>query len=188
MTVKLVQLPFFQGFYHTIFDIFDTINIVDSEDESDGIYNVTQEEYDDFDFLTGYKKLAKDLVNTAPYESLLNEIGISIIQNSEQLVSPKFYNHVNDKIFVSLDVSDEAVTKLIDFLLDAEEDFEQYYMTKYEQELPFMAVQHMVKKLEDGDLESANLGDILEAYITYIDGDFDTLSWVSDKTPTDFLY
>lgn len=182
MLVKQVLLPFFTGFYHTEFDIFDQIEVVDSEEEKDLVaYGVTGEEYDQLDFLSGYKKLARELVANAPYHRQLNTLGVSIDVDSTILVSPREYNFTNDKIMVNMEVSDEAIDELINILLDNEDEFKAFYLDKYQQEMPLMGVDMMVKHLENRDLEYADFSDILEYYLDLEQENPDTYSWVTDN-------
>lgn len=102
-----LELALFKGFYNSNIDSY--VDDVVSNDLSEmGV------EYDDCDIEYDYNELAKDIFDFAHYELFSEFQFLSKLEFSE-LVSPKYYNYSNDKIYFNCDI-DKG--QFIDWLID----------------------------------------------------------------------
>lgn len=118
-------LPVFQGFYNTLFE---------PTTEEDEIHNYNQENdtdctYDDFRWFNEEyeQRVSKACVEAIEHE--LKDFGINM--EYENLVSPPYYNFVNDSINVEYKLSNENYQLLIDYLEDNFDSFADYIQERY---------------------------------------------------------
>jgi len=123
-------LPIFPGFYGTIFEV----------DESEEIYNINEErkenclsplEFDDFEF--DYEKYNQEVS-----KYLAEQIGKYLVKNCfvsecnfESLYSPKQYNFSNDIINVDYKISEENHKNILTYLNDNLDAFKEYLKNRY---------------------------------------------------------
>lgn len=118
-------LPVFIGFYNTIFEF----NQEYEEIENYNMENDTELEYDDFnwDYEAYEKRVAQACVDTIDTE--LKELGIKV--KMEKIVSPRFYNFTNDSINVEYELAEDSMQKLLDYIKEYRDEFDQYITDRY---------------------------------------------------------
>lgn len=104
-------LPFFTGFYDTLFEC----DCEEQEVENYNQENDTNLEYDDFEFdYDGYRnRVAEACINSVWDYLKLDGFDIDII--FERVSSPRFYNYENDEIQCTYKVTDEDFKKLVEY-------------------------------------------------------------------------
>lgn len=102
-----LQLCLFKGFYGSSIDSYVDDN-VDNDLSEMGV------DYDGCEINYNYEELAKDIFDFAKYE-LLSELGFISKLEFGELVSPKYYNYSNDKIYFNCDIDKQG---FIDWLID----------------------------------------------------------------------
>lgn len=118
-------LPVFNGFYGTLFEY---------NGEEYDIMNYNQEhgtdlDWEDFDF--DYEEYNNRVAEACcgEIENELSDFGISI--KFENIVSPRQYNFSNDSINVTMELTLANYNKLLKYLEDNFEAFEEYIVSKY---------------------------------------------------------
>jgi len=106
MNIEL-QMGLFKGFYGSFIDARVDENIDNDLSENDL-------NYDDCDVDYNYKELAEDIFDFAKYE-LYSELDFLSDLEFSELVSPKYYNSSNDKIYFKCNIDKD---KFIDWLID----------------------------------------------------------------------
>lgn len=108
-------LPFFTGFYESIWLYSDTEyheadNISDELESNYSLYDIAEAIAEIADY-KGYMNDVSEQVTEA-YESRLTSSGYVESINYQGIYSPKYYNFSTDKINVELVMSDENIAKL----------------------------------------------------------------------------
>ena len=165
-------LPVFNGFYNTLFeDIID--NAVDYAIEYHNEQKNTDLVYDDFnfDFITLQNEICKDAVSKI--EEKLNEIGINCTIIYENLVSPKYYNFINDSI--NIEINFKKFSQVIEILNQNFDSFSQYIKDNYTSLDGFIssyssnASDWMEDLREDAENEAHKVGAVLDFILQEIE-------------------
>lgn len=91
-----INLPNFPGFYSSILDLSECIEIDSSAGSDDG--HMAQSQYDAIDWVSTNNSIAKHYLKEyiKNYESILKQFGISL--DFVKVYSPKYYNYSTDKL------------------------------------------------------------------------------------------
>jgi hypothetical protein len=125
--------PLFPGFYGTI---YETDNLEDMEleyiNEQRLEKGLDPVEWDslDFDYNEYRERVSKGFVMEIEYR-INGILGTKMSFVFEQLVSPKYYNFVNDSIDIQIKLEDEEIDKVKQYILDNKSDFEKYITEQY---------------------------------------------------------
>lgn len=110
-----IQIPLFAGFYETIFDFRYACDLQREIDYYENEYGIV---FSEDDFTEDVKSYMRDVAHKFALEmaDYLKSIGIVKTIGDVELVSPKFYNFINDRIFADVTFTDGFEDKLKDFI------------------------------------------------------------------------
>ena len=154
-------LPVFPGFYSTIFEPDESLEIsnINEEREQKGLSELG---FDAFEFdYDGYKDQVCRSV-TSVVERQLKDFVTSI--DFEELISPRFYNYSNDSINVIIKLSNKNVKAILSYLETNKETFAQYLRDNYTSSSGFISHydNDIARFMADSPLEHKHkLGSIL---------------------------
>ena len=144
-------LPIFPGFYNTLFQ-------ADEE-------RVIEEPYkfDDFDYKTYEKEVGEKA--TEVVEEWLEDFNIKV--KFQSVSSPREYNFANDSIHVEYILAKDSMKKILDYLKEHREEFEQDLKDRYTSRSGFMSfhsteADEWITDLKSGKDLSHKLGSVLE--------------------------
>ena len=123
------NLPNFQGFYNSILDVGEFLEI-DDEDQENGI--MSQEEYDNIDWQKTEENTAKTYLDVwlELNAEKLTELDIKV--EYLKVDSPKFYNFSTDKLVCVATFNKTKLLKVFkNFAKENKEQFEQYVKEHY---------------------------------------------------------
>jgi len=126
-------LPLFPGFYCTIFEPDETIEIdnIERQRAENGVNDLP----DDFDFLQylDYEQYRNDTAESFndALEAELVTLGFVSGMDFQEVISPKYYNFSNDSVNVEIKLSPENEKNIRKYLLDHKEEFERYIKERY---------------------------------------------------------
>ena len=150
-------LPIFPGFYNTLFQANEESVIEDPY------------KFDDYDF--DYKKYEKHVGEKATevVEEWLEDFDIKI--KFQEISSPREYNFGNDSINVEYTLGKDSMKKIINYLKEHREEFEQSLKERYTSRSGFISsysndVDEWISDLKSGNDFSHRLGSVLEFILT----------------------
>lgn len=173
MIIKNLSVPFFHGFYGTVFDCSETAySEIESEiDYYKQEYNrlLTQNHFD-FDYKGYQEKVVNEFMETYKSNYLLD-----IIDNIDnvRLISPKYYNYENDEIYAYFSLTDawkEKMKKFMDDNYNVLKSIIKKHYSSYDGFISFMSndIDEWYKMLfdfEPGVVDSRYLGEMIK-YMT----------------------
>jgi len=123
-------LPVFPGFYNTIFE----------SDESDVIYRINNDrgakklqplKFDqiEFDYENYENEVAKDCCSFIEYE--LNRLNFITSIHFQSISSPREYNFSNDSINISVELSEDNIKRIKQYLFENIKAFKDYIEKRY---------------------------------------------------------
>ena len=119
----LIKLPF-DGFYESIHDSNIEYAIESMFSDDHGTVNIPESFDDQFDYAMAHKQYAK-LFAAQVQDYLLNEHGLKITLDFDNLDSPRFYNYETDRIFCHITAHDVnmlyAITPTSELILTAKD-------------------------------------------------------------------
>lgn len=123
-------LPVFSGFYG---GYFESEADYQAENEYEYFKDTYYEDLDfddlEFDYKSFYNECAECMVFEVRDE--LVSLGFVSDIDYQKISSPKYYNFVNDSIYVSIKLKDENVTNIMNYLSVWTEEFTEYIKGKY---------------------------------------------------------
>lgn len=182
--------PLFQGFYNTIFEIDESD--IDAEIDyfcenhtnidSDLLKAVINRNYDTFvkEDWNGYKNyVGKESCEVL--EDFLREKGFDCKVIFENVYSPREYNFSNDSVNCSIEVNDDFIDKVRNFVLNHSDLFAEYIKDNYTSYDGFMSYysndsKDWIKNINE-DISAHELGSIL-LFILLVD--YNELKDISD--------
>ena len=124
-TIKVeTYLPVFSGFYNSFADWIIKDEISYYEDQ----YGHEIDSFN-FDYEAFYNDLAVQI--TSEVESELYDLGFIESIEFQNLISPKYYNFVNDSIDCIIELNESNISKIKEYILEYSEEFNEYLKEKY---------------------------------------------------------
>ena len=160
-TEKVLEsfLPVFNGFYNTLFMCECEDSVIEDGKEWDD-YTFDYEDYRD--------RTAKACVKEI--ESELSDFEVKI--DFDNLYSPKYFNYTNDSINVTYTISNVGYEKLVAYIKENLEEFDEYIIDTFTSHSGFVSFHsnnymewvEILEKGEEGIEEGIFMGTILEFY------------------------
>ena len=175
-------LPIFPGFYNTLFEPDENIEIdcINEDRQSKGLKELNFDyfifDYDEYYNEIGYK--CTEVIENTLKDILKNDISIKF----EKIISPKYYNYSNDSINVEISLNKDDI---FSYLLNNYDDFKEYIKEKYSSRSGFISwfsndANDWIKDFADDFEMDHKIGSILEFIILNDDYDYNLYDKIDD--------
>ena len=162
-------LPLFPGFYGTSWEAYneeDEISEINRIREGKGLEPITWDDCQ-WNYMDRDNEVAQNCCHFI--EERIKEMGLDIDINYQKINSPKYYNFSNDSIYIEADIRD--FEKIINYLNDNEEEFEEYIGENYTSRSGFLSSysnNHKVWMLDLKDHENTDIGHRIGSVLNFI--------------------